>query len=126
MRLSIVPLFASLIIPQSISSNGSQELESQAIESRDERSRPNIIIVITDDQGYSDMGCYGGEIQTPALDRMASEGVRFTHFQNAAMCIASRASLMTGNYSVSAMPGFENMPVVTEYLQQAGYRNALI
>ena len=45
-------------------------------------SRPNIILILADDLGYSDIGCYGGEIQTPNLDRLAEEGVRFTHFYN--------------------------------------------
>jgi len=126
MRFSIVPLVAGLIVPQGIACAGNQKPGPSDIEHTGERSRPNIIIVITDDQGYSDLGCYGGEMHTPVLDRLASEGILLTHFYNSAMCIASRAALMTGNYSVSSMPGFKNMPVVTEYLQEAGYRNALI
>jgi len=48
----------------------------------DEASRPNIIVILADDMGYSDLGCYGGEIQTPNLDQLAREGVRFTGFKN--------------------------------------------
>ena len=60
--------------------------------------RPNIIVVLSDDMGYSDLGCYGGEIETPNLDRLAKQGVRFTQFYNAARCCPTRASLLTGLY----------------------------
>lgn len=60
--------------------------------------RPNIIVVMADDMGFSDLGCYGGEIKTPTIDRLASEGVRFSQFYNFAICGPSRASLMTGCY----------------------------
>ena len=60
--------------------------------------RPNILLVIADDLGYSDPGCYGGEIRTPNLDRLAAEGVRFTQFYNCGVCWATRTSLMTGYY----------------------------
>jgi len=58
--------------------------------------RPNILLIMADDMGYSDLGCYGSEIQTPNLDALADEGLRFTHFYNAARCCPSRASLLTG------------------------------
>ncbi len=60
--------------------------------------RPNIILIMADDMGYSDIGCYGGEIHTPNLDRLAAGGVRFTQFYNTARCCPTRASLMTGLY----------------------------
>jgi arylsulfatase len=60
--------------------------------------RPNIILILADDVGYSDLGCYGGEIHTPHLDKLARGGLRFTQFYNAARCCPSRASLMTGLY----------------------------
>jgi arylsulfatase len=59
-------------------------------------NRPNIIIILNDDMGYSDLGCYGGEIETPNLDRLAANGIRFTQFYNTARCCPSRASLLTG------------------------------
>ena len=59
-------------------------------------SRPNIVLILNDDMGFSDIGCYGGEVQTPNLDRLASGGVRFTQFYNTARCCPSRASLLTG------------------------------
>ncbi|MCR9292573.1 MAG: arylsulfatase [bacterium] len=58
--------------------------------------RPNIVIVLVDDMGFSDIGCYGGEIDTPNLDLMAAGGLRFTQFYNAGRCCPTRASLMTG------------------------------
>ena len=64
--------------------------------------RPNIIIVLADDLGYSDLGCYGGEISTPNLDGLAADGVRLTQLYNSARCCPSRASLMTGLYPTQA------------------------
>ncbi|UCF42297.1 MAG: sulfatase-like hydrolase/transferase [Planctomycetota bacterium] len=60
--------------------------------------RPNIILIMADDMGYSDIGCYGGEIATPNIDRLAANGLRFTQFYNTARCCPTRASLMTGLY----------------------------
>ncbi len=60
--------------------------------------RPNIIFILLDDLGYSDLGCYGGEIETPNIDRLAEGGVRFESFYNSARCCPSRAALMTGLY----------------------------
>ena len=69
-------------------------------------SRPNIVLILADDLGYSDLGCYGGEVETPHLDQLAAEGVRFTHFFNTARCCPSRASLLTGLYSHQVGVGF--------------------
>ncbi len=60
------------------------------------QKKPNILIILADDLGYSDIGCYGSEIKTPNLDRLAKNGVRFTQFYNSARCCPSRASLLTG------------------------------
>ena len=60
------------------------------------RQRPNIVLILNDDMGYSDLGCYGGEIHTPVLDRLAQNGLRFSQFYNTARCSPSRASLLTG------------------------------
>ena len=60
--------------------------------------RPNIVIMMADDMGYSDIGCYGGEIRTPALDRLAANGLRFTQFYNTGRCCPTRATLLTGLY----------------------------
>ncbi|QDU61426.1 Arylsulfatase [Planctomycetes bacterium Pan216] len=58
--------------------------------------RPNIVLIMADDMGFSDIGCYGGEIETPTLDRLAREGLRFTQFYNTGRCCPTRASLLTG------------------------------
>jgi arylsulfatase A-like enzyme len=60
--------------------------------------RPNVIIILSDDMGYSDIGCYGGEINTPVLDNLAANGLRFTQFYNTGRCCPTRASLLTGLY----------------------------
>ena len=59
---------------------------------------PNFALILVDDMGFSDPGCYGGEIETPNLDRLASNGLRFTQFYNTGRCWPTRASLMTGRY----------------------------
>lgn len=106
-----------------------------------ETKRPNILLILNDDMGYSDLGCYGGEIDTPNLDRLAERGVRFTQFYNTARCCPSRASLLTGLHphqaGVGAMvnsgggpEGYEgtiNKRCVTiaEVLKSAGYSTAM-
>lgn len=70
-------------------------IEKYAMNQNDIR-KPNIVLILNDDMGYSDIGCYGGEIQTPNLDRLAANGLRFTQFYNTARCSPSRASLLTG------------------------------
>src|SRR5262245_24869762 len=67
--------------------------------------KPNIVIILTDDMGFSDLGCYGGEIQTPNLDELAAGGLRFTQFYNTARCCPTRASLLTGLYPHQASVG---------------------
>ena len=69
------------------------------------RRRPNIILIMADDMGYSDIGCYGGEIRTPNLDGLAAGGLRFTQFYNTARCCPTRASLMSGLYQHQAGVG---------------------
>src|SRR6185436_12997445 len=65
----------------------------------DATPRPNILILFADDLGYSDLGCYGGEIATPNLDGLAKNGLRFTQFYNTARCWPSRAAILTGYYA---------------------------
>lgn len=89
--------------------------------------KPNIVLIMADDMGYSDIGCYGGEIQTPNIDRLANEGLRFTQFYNNAICVPTRASLLTGLYSQQVgvyanSPGvMKNSVTLAEVLRQAGY-----
>jgi arylsulfatase len=65
-------------------------------------AKPNIVLIMCDDLGYSDLGCYGGEIETPNLDRLAEGGLRFTQFYNTARCCSTRAALLTGLYAHQA------------------------
>lgn len=83
---------------------------------------PDIVVIVADDIGYSDFGCYGGEIATPNIDRIASNGIRFTEFYGENMCVASRAALLTGQYHTK---GFDNKKNITiaEGLSLKGYRN---
>ena len=60
------------------------------------QKKPNVLLILNDDMGYSDLGCYGGEVRTPNLDRLAAGGLRFSQFYNTARCSPSRASLLTG------------------------------
>lgn len=82
--------------------------------------RPNIVVIMADDLGYSDIGCFGGEIRTPNLDRLASDGVRFTNFFNTGRCCPTRAALMSGLYSHQAGVGH-----MTQDNKVPGYRGEL-
>ena len=85
--------------------------------------RPNIVLIMADDMGFSDAGCYGGEIRTPSIDRLAAEGVRFTQFYNCARCVPTRASLHTGLYPQQARR--EHSVKLAEVLRSAGYRTLM-
>src|SRR4051812_19782225 len=67
--------------------------------------KPNIILIVADDMGFSDIGCYGSEIKTPNIDRLAAEGLRGTQFYNTSRCCPSRAALLTGLYPHKAGQG---------------------
>lgn len=103
--------------------------------------RPNILVILVDDLGYSDLGCYGGEIHTPNLDKLAGEGLRFNHFYNTGRSCPTRASLLTGLYQHQAgigrmtfddhLPGYRgtlsrNAVTIAEVLKQVGYRTSMI
>ena len=90
--------------------------------------RPNIVLIMADDLGFSDLGCYGGEIETPHLDRLAGEGMRFTQFYNCGVCRTSRTSLLTGLHPrrVKGRLLHDNMTTLAEVARSAGYRTALI
>lgn len=103
--------------------------------------RPNIVLILADDMGFSDLGCYGSEIQTPNLDKLAADGLRFTQFYNTPRCCPSRAALLTGLYPQEAgmggmmedrgLPGYHgelNNHCVTaaEVLRAAGYHTLMV
>ena len=88
--------------------------------------RPNIVLIMADDLGFADLGCYGSEISTPNLDTLAANGLRFTQFYNTAKCHSSRVSLMTGLYCEQA--GSTNLSrgaTIAEVLSKAGYFTAM-
>ena len=91
-------------------------------------AKPNIVIVMADDMGYSDIGCYGGEIRTPNIDGLAANGLRFTQFYNAGRCCPTRASLLTGLYAHQTGIGHmtsenENLRFDLGYPGYRGYLN---
>lgn len=97
--------------------------------SQAQQRRPNIVIILADDMGFSDPGCYGGEIETPNLDRLAEGGLRFTRFHNTARCWPTRACVLTGYYAqqVRMDPPKGPLPpwarVLPHHLQELGYRS---
>src|SRR6476660_1005549 len=112
-------------------------VHSEPVHAQAKKSKPNIVVILADDLGYADIGCYGGEIKTPNLDGLAKNGLRFTNFFNTARCCPSRASLMTGLYPHQAgvghmvedskQPGYQgqlhrNCVTIAEVLRMIGYR----
>jgi len=102
--------------------------------------QPNIVVILVDDMGFSDIGCYGSEIPTPNLDALAKGGLRFTQFYNTARCCPTRAALLTGVYSHQAgvghmvenknLPGYvgrlnDRCVTMAEVLRPAGYLTAM-
>src|SRR6266567_5919693 len=104
--------------------------------------RPNIVVILADDMGFSDIGCYGSEIETPNLDRLAKQGVRFTQFYNCARCCPSRASILTGLYPHQAgighmvdrtgpLPGYADdlsprSRTIAGVLRASGYQTGMV
>ncbi|MDT0677898.1 arylsulfatase [Autumnicola musiva] len=103
--------------------------------------RPNIIIIMADDLGFSDLGCYGGEIHTPNIDKLGYNGVRMNAFYNTSRCCPSRASLLTGLYPHQAglgrmthktdLPGYQgtldnNTVTIAEVLKKSGYQTGMV
>ncbi len=87
---------------------------------------PNVVVIMVDDLGYSDIGCYGGEIETPNLDALAADGLRFSQFYNTAKCHSSRVSLLTGQYCIAAGDvGLSHAVTSAEVLRDGGYFTAM-
>ena len=83
------------------------------------KAKPNIVVILADDLGYSDFGCYGGEIDTPNIDRLAQGGLRFSSYYSETKCNPSRQSLLTGKYAIRAHNGRD--ATIAECLAQGGY-----
>jgi len=110
--------------------------EKDVDKNKTEKSKPNVILIMADDLGYSDIGCYGGEIQTPNLDSLANEGVSFTQFYNGARSSPTRASILTGLYAHQVGMGHlaqdlgyssysgelsQDAPTIAKLLKSSGY-----
>src|SRR4051812_33278982 len=104
-------------------------------------ARPNIVVILADDLGFSDLGCYGSEIATPNLDRMASEGLQMRQFYTTPRCCPTRAALLTGLYPQQAgignmmedrgVPGYRgelnrNCLTIAEELRRVDYHTAMV
>ncbi len=105
-------------------------------------ARPNILLIVADDLGYADLGCYGGEIKTPNIDALAMQGIRFTHFHTSPLCAPTRSMILSGNNNhVAGMgsmfpvegtsregkPGYEHhltdrIVTVSQLLKESGYQ----
>lgn len=132
-RKITIYLFISIFITSCTSKTGHKNNAEVA-------GKPNIILIMVDDLGFSDLGCYGGEIETPNIDGMAKNGIRFSQFYNGARCCPSRASLLTGLYAQQAgvghmiedkgYPGYSgdlstNAVTIAEVLKEAGYMTSM-
>jgi len=138
-----VNLFNSANLPASPFSTESEEMlfartKECCVRGANNDSRPNILLIMVDDMGYSDIGCYGGEIDTPNIDRLADNGLRFSQFYNCGRCCPTRASLLTGLYPHKTGLGFmtardygkpgyraelnRNCVTLAEALKLGGYR----
>ena len=106
------------------------------------QQRPNVLVVLLDDVGFADFGCYGSEIDTPKIDAIAAKGLRYSGFHTTAMCSTTRAALYTGrnHHSVgmgslanfdSGFPGYRGkiaaeIPTLAEMLRPHGFRNYMV
>lgn len=108
-------LFVGAVLPKAAAAETDSSQTARATS-----DRPNILLIVADDLGFSDLGCYGGEIATPSLDRLAGSGVRLVQFYNVGRCCPSRASLLTGQY-----PHRVGLGHMTRDLGQPGYRGRL-
>lgn len=134
--LAIIPLLSLAACRSSYPELGGIENHAQA------DRRPNIVVLMVDDLGFSDLGCYGGEIDTPRIDALAANGLRYSQFYNCGRCCPTRASLMTGLYPHRAgighmttadygLPGYRgdlapHAATVAEVLQGAGYATWMV
>src|SRR5690349_20732573 len=148
MKTSSRRRFLVFIVACAAAVGGGARYSSAATAQDTTKSRPNIVMILADDMGYSDPDCFGGEIATPNLDRLAQRGVRLTDFHNQARCCPSRAVLMTGEYphevgigtmidryakwerDIAQSPAYQDhlskaVPTMAERLRQAGYHTIM-
>ncbi|MCA9246191.1 MAG: arylsulfatase [Planctomycetales bacterium] len=131
---TLLPTLANVVLAFCILVSPAQAANDVAPTNNDRAS--NLVFILADDMGFSDLGCYGGEIATPNLDRLAEDGLRFTQFYNTARCWPTRAALTTGYYAQQvhrdALPGLggggsgQRQPwarLLPDFLKPAGYRS---
>ena len=117
MKITIGLLLAGLLLPQISCTPSEGQTESP----------PNIVLIMADDMGYSDLGCYGSEIRTPHLDQLASEGMQMLQFYNTAKCTETRATLLTGLHfqQTDNLNQSDNNVTIAEALQESGYQTIM-
>lgn len=128
-----------LMIPLALLASEAASVHGASAKRQDKR--PNILLILADDLGYSDLGCYGGEIDTPNLNYLAETGIRFTNFYNTSRSCPTRASLLTGLYQHQAgigrmtfdagLPGYRgnlsrDAVTIAEVLKEAGYTTSMV
>lgn len=128
----LIPCFAAVVF----SITGCATKQKQTAHNDFQGKRPNILLIMADDMGFSDIGCYGGEIRTPNLDKLSSNGLKFSQFYNTSRCCPTRASLLTGLYPhqagighMTADRGYDSYRgelsdqavTIAEVLKEAGY-----
>lgn len=109
----------------------SEPVNTEGTGKSDASSQPNILLVMVDDMGFADIGAYGSEVQTPNLDRLAEQGMRFNQFRNTSKCWPTRATLMTGQYAqrVGMSTGvlrFRNHVTLGDVLRSVGYKTLMV
>jgi arylsulfatase len=141
-RASVVAAVVGAVAVLILASGTAMAAEAATPAGGEARRRPNIILILADDMGFSDAGCFGGEIHTPAIDRLAAEGTRLTQFYNVGRCCPTRAALLTGLYPHQAGVGHmiddrgpdqpayrgelnDRCVTLAEVLGAAGYRTAM-
>ena len=137
----VVPMMAAACLLCGMAAGGLARAGTPVEEAGPRPARPNVLLILADDLGYSDLGCYGGEIATPHLDQLARDGLRFRQFYNSTRCCPSRASLLCGLYphqvgvglmnARNAEPGYRGFPqpngvTIAEVLRAAGYSTAMV
>ncbi|MEI8204861.1 MAG: sulfatase-like hydrolase/transferase, partial [Bacteroidota bacterium] len=125
LKRSTITLLLSLLI--SISCYSKETKSKIKADKNIKPEKPNIIMILADDMGYSDLGCYGSEINTPNLNKLAQNGMRFTQMHNTSKSFPSRACLLTGVYAqqsgMSENPSIiKNTISIGDLLKSAGYR----
>jgi len=133
LNLNIIVLVASMVTLGCTSNKVKEDMATAT------QTKPNILLILADDMGYSDLSCYGSEISTPNIDNIANQGIRFSQYYNAARCCPTRASLLTGLYPHQAGIGgmvnsnkkvaegpyqgylSKNSVTIAEVLKEAGY-----